>query len=256
MFPTNSKITNGKYLSLVGNARILSGIWKNDLGQYVNWTLQENIDIQGNFIQTNGLLNINGFTFDVKKDVIENSDISLNLGSMNVEGSFIHQDGILNLNKGMLKIKNNYRMQVKNADGTYTGSTGILKMLNKEDVMLVEGDFVFQSSYRHSTYLTYGLLEIKGNFTQKKNSYANNFNPSNEHITLLSGKSKQYIYLKPSYSKIQHIICHKTILRRVQLNNDNNIWNYYSNSDETKLHFGMSGTHAGDRKLFKIIYRH
>ena len=54
------------------------------------------------------------------------------------------------------------------SDGTvtYGNSSGRLIMTNENDYVLVGGRFVTQSRYNHSSYLTAGILEVKGDFNQ------------------------------------------------------------------------------------------
>ena len=42
---------------------------------------------------------------------------------MNVAGDYIHQKGGLHLHEGILTISNDYRLQTKNSDDTYSSST-------------------------------------------------------------------------------------------------------------------------------------
>jgi len=75
------------------------------------------------------------------------------------------------INKGQLLVEGSYRIQSRNyqADGTfeYGRCYGYLRMNNEEDYVRVGRDFVTQSYYSHASYLTAGILEVKGDFTQR-----------------------------------------------------------------------------------------
>ncbi|MBB1299708.1 hypothetical protein, partial [Pseudoalteromonas sp. SR41-7] len=72
-----------------------------------------------------------------------------------------HNIGTININNGTLIIKGDYRIQAPTDDG-YTHSSGLLRMVNASDYVLVHGDFVIDTS-RGSTsgsYFTAGVLEV------------------------------------------------------------------------------------------------
>jgi len=60
------------------------------------------------------------------------------------------------------------------------------------DYVCVEGNFVTQSYYSHNGRLTDGVLEVKGDFIQKKHqssyAYRDNFYATGKHKTILSGE--------------------------------------------------------------------
>jgi hypothetical protein len=110
-----------------------------------------------------------------------------------VEGNLIQSGGsYLYINGGKLIVMGDYRQQVKNADGTYGTTTGQLNMTNALDSVVVNGQFVTQTSSINS--LTAGVLEVKGDFTQKNGgTTTNNFSASTTHKVLLSGANLQTV---------------------------------------------------------------
>ena len=96
-------------------------------------------------------------------------------------------------------------MQGENTDNegnkNYTGSIGSLKMTNEKDYLFVNGDFITQSGINHNGYLTNGVMELKGNFLQKRDgSQYNFFCASGEHKLVLSGENFQTITFENSSS--------------------------------------------------------
>ncbi|MDU9048072.1 MAG: thrombospondin type 3 repeat-containing protein [Candidatus Electrothrix sp. Rat3] len=145
--------------------------------------------------------------------------LNLNGHTLTVEGDFLHSGGTLNVNGGKLIVKGDYRIQNKTADGAYTYSAGKLNMANEADYILVEGDFVMDSSYEHdggttNALLYAGTLVVQKNFTQKstdtKGSYPyENFEARGTHKVLLSGAGPQTISFEdasPSYSHFNELL--------------------------------------------------
>ena len=66
-------------------------------------------------------------------------------------------------------------------------------MTNENDFVKVNGNFTTDAYYSHEGYLTNGILEVKGNFTQLRNN--ENFYATNGHKVILSGDEKQTISL-------------------------------------------------------------
>jgi hypothetical protein len=157
----------------------------NDTTVNGNLKLQySDINLQGKNLTVNGDLTYSGNTLD------------LNSGKLTVNGNLIHAGGILKLNKGSLIVKKDYLIQKPTAQG-YTYSSGILSMKNESDHVLVEGNFVMDSYQSHQNYLIAGIVEVKGNFTQKSTESGNasryNFFTHTSHKMLLSGSAKQVI---------------------------------------------------------------
>ena len=120
-----------------------------------------------------------------------NHDLYMNAGTLDlngykliVGGNFIQAGGIVYINTGSLHVEGDYRIQETSGEN----STGILKMYSSYDSILINGNFIMQSSQEHTGYLTNGILEVKGSFTQKSGN-ALNFNASGYHKVILSGDS-------------------------------------------------------------------
>ena len=150
------------------------------------WKLSEDEVYEGNLYLAAGTLDLNGQSLTIKGDLIQSG-------------------GIVDVNGGSLIVEGSYRIETENIseDGQkiYNQSSGRLKMSNPEDIVKVEGDFVTYSLYDHNGYFTEGVLEVKGNFTQRTtNSY--NFYPTNNHKLILSGGSLQKVSLSTSSSRI------------------------------------------------------
>jgi len=132
---------------------------------------------------------------------LSSSTLDLNGTTLTVEGNLYQTGGELKVNNGKLIVKGDYI--IDNGDSY---SSGKLFMINDSDYVKVEGNFVMDSSYDHSSYLTAGILEIKGNFTQryaKGNGYTN-FYASGTHKTIFSGSSKQTVYFQTPNASYSH----------------------------------------------------
>jgi len=147
-----------------------------------NFVLKQDQVIEGDLTVKSGNIDLNGFTLTVK-------------------GSLYQLGGNLNINKGKLIVKKDYKIQneTKNESGviTYSNSSGYIVMKNDQDYVLVEGNFVTQSSSGNT--LSAGVMEIKGNFTQK-NGYQHNFNASGNHKVVLSGSNLQTMDIESTYT--------------------------------------------------------
>ncbi|MCI5118524.1 MAG: hypothetical protein D3913_11335, partial [Candidatus Electrothrix sp. LOE1_4_5] len=126
--------------------------------------------------------------------------------TLTIEGNLIHPSGLLNMNRGKLIVKGDYRIQKENADGSYTYSGGFLKMVNETDHVVVEGDFITDSSSSYDGRLTAGTLELKGNFIQKSTYTGryDNFKASGTHKVLLSGLGAQEISFEDASNSYSH----------------------------------------------------
>jgi hypothetical protein len=145
----------------------------------MNWTLAGNDIVGGDLQLAGGALDLNGHT-------------------LTINGNLIQSGGVLTVNGGRLIVNGDYRIQTKNPDGTYAMSAGYLLMVNAADTVLVTGQFVTQTSAVSPTgaLLNAGVLEIKGDFTQKVG--AGNYGPydfaaSGTHKVLLSGAGLQTV---------------------------------------------------------------
>src|SRR5690606_27468488 len=165
---------------------------------------------------------------------IKGSVVDLNGYSLTVRGNLIQSRGTVKINGGQLIVEGDYRLQSENVSGdgtvTYSASSGKLEMIDEEDYVLVNGDFAIQSSYKHTDYLKAGILEVKGDFTQKRNSTysdsAYNFNANTYHKVVLSGNGIQNInFQNPGSSRFNHLIITKPLEYGYIFNTTKNIWN-------------------------------
>lgn len=133
-----------------------------------------------------------GDVVDLKgKEVVINGDL-------NVQGQ-LYIDG------GKLSVKGN--MTVEGVEGT-------LKMISKDDHVIVEKDFTTKSGTSSTGLLTDGVLEVKGNFNQKTGSFYyspywfyknDNFAASGNHKTILSGSFKTVNFDNPYDSHFANV---------------------------------------------------
>lgn len=139
---------------------------------YTDWNIISDVTLTSNKtvadLNVSGNLNLNGYTLTVTGDAyLTSSTLFVNRGKMYVNG--------------------NFNMSSTNGNCGY----GYLNMSNAEDYICVNGDFLAYS-YSSNT-LTDGIIEVKGDFTQKKYyyGYTNNFAPSGNHKVVLSGRGIQ-----------------------------------------------------------------
>ncbi|MHC1685189.1 MAG: PKD domain-containing protein [Clostridiaceae bacterium] len=163
----NTQITGGANISASSNCQIHGGSWKYDLGVNESWTLQQDINIDGSLYVNSGTINLNGHKLTVKGNLIQSNS------------------GYLNVNGGQLYVSKDYTIQ--------NGSYGRLYMTNINDYIQVGGNFYTGSYYSHEGYLTAGILEVKGNFTQGRYNYTGNFKASGTHKVILSGSNIQNV---------------------------------------------------------------
>ncbi|MCM1161176.1 MAG: hypothetical protein NC412_08125, partial [Roseburia sp.] len=172
--------------SLIRNGCKLSyGTTEGEYGE----TLEEDKVVEGNYILLDDTLDLNGY-------------------SLTVKGDFIQPAGEVHINGGTLIIEGDYRQQsasVAEGSQNYGASTGLLCMDKEADHVLVKGSMYVQTTANTSGKLTSGVLEIKGDFIQKKTSALLNFNPSGSHTLLLSGEGKQTVSMEYSAVGSSHI---------------------------------------------------
>ena len=119
--------------------------------------------------------------------------LDLNGHVLTINGNLTQYNGILEINNGILNVTGDYKIQSSSA----LSCPGILQMTETADKVVVGGSFLTDSRIDHSQYLTSGVLEVRGNFTQRSSysdiSASSNFNASGTHKVLLSGPSVQVI---------------------------------------------------------------
>ena len=147
-----------------------------------------------------GSLDLDGNSLSLTKNLIQNGNISLSGGELNIGGNYIQQDGILDLNNGKITVNGDYRLQntAQDKDGkpVYNSCYGVLKMNDAEDYFLVKGNMYVQSNWGDGSTnndLTNGTLELKGNFFQYNGS-GSNFNARGSHKVIFSGDTRQQIH--------------------------------------------------------------
>ncbi len=160
----------------------------------------ENDAVVGSFSQY-GTLDLNGHRLVVNGDMAQYGNINLNGGELVVNGNYLHSGGTLNVQDGTITVTGDYRLQSCTWDAEGNPIYGIanagLKMEHADGYFTVQGDFYAQSNWNEeSNELTAGTLELKGNFTQLKGYWKNNFNAKDNHKVILSGTGKQTIYFE------------------------------------------------------------
>ncbi|MCL2634455.1 MAG: PKD domain-containing protein [Oscillospiraceae bacterium] len=138
-------------------------------GGLYGWTLEADEVFNGNLNLGGGTLDLNGYT-------------------LTVIGDFTQFGGTLHINGGRFDVKGHFKLQ----SSTGTASNGIFDMTNNNDRVIVGGDFLINTTASHSTLLTAGTLEIKGNFTQSS-ANATNYRATGTHKTLFTGSNYQEI---------------------------------------------------------------
>ncbi|SFS02769.1 fibronectin type III domain-containing protein [Anaeromicropila populeti] len=150
--------------------------------------LEEDMVIGGDYHLVGGELDLNGHTLEI-------------------QGNFYQSAGTVLVNGGKLLVQGDYRIQEYTVDSennkVFSDSKGILNMTKPEDYVLVQGDFVTESVKDHTAYLTNGILEVKGNFSEEASS-GYNFNTSDQHKTIFSGDKLQTVYFYSSGRTASH----------------------------------------------------
>ncbi|MBP5493557.1 MAG: AHH domain-containing protein [Lachnospiraceae bacterium] len=162
-----------KIKNLVRNGNIFR--YDGITGTY-GWTLKEDTVWNEDLILLADTLDLNGYTLEIKGDLIQNS-------------------GIVYINGGNLIVDGNYHIQkAETVEGStqYSVGNGVLKMTNDNDYVLVKGDFAIQTALDSAENLNAGTLEVKGNFNQIPGS-TRNFAATGSHTTVFSGDGKQTV---------------------------------------------------------------
>ncbi|MBD5545667.1 MAG: hypothetical protein HDR01_15835, partial [Lachnospiraceae bacterium] len=150
-------------------------------GSY-GYTLQKDEVIEGDFILIDDTLDLNGHSLKIKGDLIQAS------GTIRINGGFLTVDG-------------DYRQQgIKEeaSEKTYESGTGLLQMEREEDYVLINGSMYVETTADSTGKLTAGVLEIKGDFIQKRTSGLNNFKASDNHTLLFTGTGRQTVSMEYS----------------------------------------------------------
>lgn len=146
---------------------------------------------------------------DATGDIMIGGTLTLNY-STDLQGIRLH------VNKLYINSSCNINQaQVFCEEEIYIASQGTLIMEDVQGYLFTNGNFIMDSSYSHEGYLTNGVLEIKGNFTQKR---AVNFIATENHVTKLSTKktekNRNYIqsiyFTNPGSARFHKVILTKT----------------------------------------------
>ena len=143
-------------------------------------TFELNTTYSENVILESGTLVVSGEATVLGNFNVSGGTLNLQEGNLTIEENLTQRAGVLKVNGGRLEVKGDYRIQTPQEDGSYRYSWGKVQMTNSNDYILVHGDFVMDSYYRHDGYnnndakLSDGVLEIKGNFTQLS-TYSNEY---------------------------------------------------------------------------------
>jgi uncharacterized protein with beta-barrel porin domain len=130
-------------------------------------TAGKSLNVKGGFTLSGGTFNVNGSNLNVNGDMnITGGTISLNGGHVKVLGKLNQSMGTVDLSGGKLTVAGDYTIS-----NTSNYCYAYLKMVNDADYLLVEGNLTFSSYYSHSTLLTAGTIEVKGNFTQLRDKH-------------------------------------------------------------------------------------
>ena len=123
-----------------------------DTTHYGNMTLDDGVwSLNGNHLDIYGDLNLSGGTF------------RLDGGSITVYGNVNHEDGTFYLSKGTMEVTGDYYLHTVQKDGSIIRSDGKIVMEEKEDLLIVNGDFY---SYTNNGPLDWeaGRTELGGDF--------------------------------------------------------------------------------------------
>ena len=167
--------------------------------------------VNGNYYQNGGVIHAETGTIDVGDGFVQKGDMYGDTGTIHVGGDYHQQKGTLEIGNSTFTVDGDYTLAEiqNNEDGsvTYNVGNGSLKMQDDEGHFTVGGDFCTRSnSNAAGNVLTAGTLELKGNFTQLKGYYTNNFKARDHHITMLTGDETQTIsFENPSNSKFNQL---------------------------------------------------
>ena len=188
LYDTESIVVGSAHIYLSGEGELADNSWSYDLNINQNKTLNSDWVIGGSLYVRDYTFNLNGHKLEVDNDVA------------------VGYYGTMYINNGQLYAGRDLRLQnsrIQN-DGTIgydNYSYGYLKMTKENDFVKVGRNFVTAAYYSHNEYLTNGILEIKGNFTQITCQYDQNFYATGNHKVVFSGTKQQKINFASTNSK-------------------------------------------------------
>jgi fibronectin type 3 domain-containing protein len=170
--------------------------------------------------------------------VLNNSSATLDLNgyTLTVMNNFLHKEGTLKVNGGTLIIYGDYCANRSTALKSNCGRCNLI-MQNSDDYVLVYGNMDFDP-HNKNTSLTDGILEIKGDFNQKRTYAACNtagFKCSGNHKVILSGTGTQNIsFVSYPYSSFNKVYLTQSIENYNF--SPSTVWNeiIYNTDDNTK----------------------
>jgi len=206
---------------------------------------------------SSGTLYVNGQNVIINGSLDLSRDAYITGGILNITGDLRHRNGGVKLNKGSLVVEGSYQLQDTDvqSDGTVdiTNSSGYIQMSYDEDIIKIGNDFIVQSNYKST--LTNGVIEIGGNFTQKKTNISNNFYCSDSHIVILNGGGTQTITFESPSNIVEYVNSSGTsesYNRNSQFNyliTDKDISNYSFNPAQKQF---ISS--SGNNNYYALIY--
>ena len=142
-------------------------------GESFGWTLQQDEVINGELCLVGGELNLNGHT-------------------LTVEGDFTLAAGTICIGKGNLLVKGNFYQELK-IEASEGNGYGTLVMEDEEGIVTVDGDYLYCNDTLYPQNLTAGSLQVKGDFTTKKQGGGGDFISQDTHKLVLCGEEKQNV---------------------------------------------------------------
>lgn len=161
-------------------------------GIYTNFLIRNQCKLDTNILKIYGQTLENDEVFEGNLCLIS-GEINLNGHKLTVNGDLIQEGGTIRINGGSLIVTGDYRIHSENK----SVSSFVLVMTNSNDRVLVNGDFVMKTTLNHDGYLTNGILEVKGDFSQivvrLSEDLTESWISSYSHKILLSGQGLQTV---------------------------------------------------------------
>lgn len=209
LYDTDSKVTNSSRLYLGADGDLADDSWSYDLNLDKDRKLSADWNIGGSLYLKSGVFSLNGHKLNVGKDTaVGSATLSIDVGTLNTERDLRIQE------------------IVQNNDGTVTykdAAYSYFVMTSEADFVKVGRDFVMYSSRSNEKNLTNGILEVKGDFTQKNGNDAG-FAASGKHKVVLSGTKLQNVNIEGSSSKFNILEINKPLSTGYVFNKEN-LWN-------------------------------
>jgi len=170
LYNTEAKVDNALNIYVASTTKFPDNEWNHAIRFVENYTLQEDLHIEGLFSLEGGTLNLNGHT-------------------LLVDDEYYLWAATLFMNGGRLEVGKNFYYGTASKTCDY----GHLQITNKKDYLLVNGNFTVHAWYGQEGFITAGTIEIKGDFNQYKRGNDYNFYPSGTNKVILSGDKLQTV---------------------------------------------------------------